>query len=159
MIFIPVNSNELPIKIKLNKSYGKNLIGIVNFQLNGLKGPALIDVTCNQIDSTVENPKRILKVLNLNIKLLNIYSIKTLAFNRVNNTNRDWYLTWEATNIEFYPLDSCDQILEVNVSKTFKGDLEFLPTHRPNFPDHDPCVIFTLVINPITERENKWNCI
>jgi hypothetical protein len=62
MIFIPVNSNELPIKIKLNKSYGKSLIGLVNFQLNGLKGPALIDVTCNQIDSTVENPKRILKV-------------------------------------------------------------------------------------------------
>jgi|TARA_B110000977_G_scaffold63960_1_gene87026 hypothetical protein len=62
MIFIPVNSNELPIKIKLNKSYGRSLIGLVNFQLNGLKGPTMIDVTCNQIDSTVENPKRILKV-------------------------------------------------------------------------------------------------
>ena len=56
MIFIPVNSNELPIKIKLNKSYGRSLIGLVNFQLNGLKGPTMIDVTCNQIDSTVENP-------------------------------------------------------------------------------------------------------
>ena len=62
MIFIPVNSNELPIKIKLNKSYGRSLIGLVNFQLNGLKGPTMKDVTCNQIDSTVENPKRILKV-------------------------------------------------------------------------------------------------
>lgn len=70
MIFIPINTTELPIKIQLNKSYGRSMIGLVNLSMNGLKEPCLIDVTCNQIDSTVENPKRILKVLNLNIKLM-----------------------------------------------------------------------------------------
>jgi hypothetical protein len=71
MIFVPVTSKELPIKIMLNKSYGKSLIGLVNFHMNGLKEPTLIDVTCNQIDSTVENPRRILKVLfKKNLKIV-----------------------------------------------------------------------------------------
>ena len=62
MIFIPIITSELPVTIKLSKSYTKSLIGLVNFHLNGFKQPTVIDVTCNQIDSTVENPKRILKV-------------------------------------------------------------------------------------------------
>lgn len=77
----------------------------------------------------------------------------------MNNTNRDWYITWEATNIELYPLDSSDTFLEVNVLKTMKGDLEFLPTYKNNFPDHDPRVVFTLVIQPISDRESRWTCI
>ena len=77
----------------------------------------------------------------------------------MNNTNRDWYLSWEAANIEFYPLDSCDTFLEINISNTFKGNLEFLPTHKVNFPDHDPHVMFTLAIKPINEALNKWACI
>jgi hypothetical protein len=75
MIFIPIISNEIPIKIELNKSYGRSLIGLVNFQLNGLREPTLVDVTCNQIDSTVENPKRILKVKISLFKLFFDYSI------------------------------------------------------------------------------------
>ena len=63
MIFIPVTSNKLSIKILTNKTYGKSLIGLASFHMNGLREPSLIDVTCNQIDSTVENPKRILKVV------------------------------------------------------------------------------------------------
>ena len=74
MIFIPIISNEIPIKIELNKSYGRSLIGLVNFQLNGLREPTLVDVTCNQIDSTVENPKRILKVKISLFKLFFDYS-------------------------------------------------------------------------------------
>ena len=62
MIFIPIITSDLPIKIKLNKSYGRSMIGLLNLRMNGLRDPCLIDVTCNQIDSTVENPKRILKV-------------------------------------------------------------------------------------------------
>jgi hypothetical protein len=62
MIFIPVISSDLPVTIKLSKSYAKSSIGLVDFHINGFKEPTLIDVTCNQIDSTVENPKRILKV-------------------------------------------------------------------------------------------------
>jgi hypothetical protein len=62
MIFIPVIASELPVTIKLNESYTKILIGLVNLHINGFKEPTLIDVTCNQIDSTVENRKRILKV-------------------------------------------------------------------------------------------------
>ena len=62
MIFIPVIASELPVTIKLSESYTKILIGLVNLHINGFKEPTLIDVTCNQIDSTVENPKRILKV-------------------------------------------------------------------------------------------------
>ena len=74
MIFIPIISNEIPIKIELNKSYDRSLIGLVNFQLNGLREPTLVDVTCNQIDSTVENPKRILKVKISLFKLFFDYS-------------------------------------------------------------------------------------
>ena len=77
----------------------------------------------------------------------------------MNNTNRDWYLSWEAANIKFYPLDSSDTFSEINILKTMKGDIEFLPTHKTNFPDHDPQVMFTLAIKPINEALNKWACI
>ena len=40
-----------------------------------------------------------------------------------------------------------------------KGDIEFLPTHKTNFPDHDPQVMLTLAIKPINEALNKWACI
>ena len=77
----------------------------------------------------------------------------------MNNTNRDWYLDWEAKNIKFYPMDSCDAFLEIDISKAVKGDLEFLPTHKSNFPDHDPQVHLTLAIKPINSQESRWVCI
>ena len=156
MIFIPINSKQLSITIKLNKSYNRSLIGLVNFHMNGLKSPSLVEVTCKQIDSTVENPKRILKlVFHENLNKNSMYPIKTIPFNRVTNTSRDWYLSWESTNIEFYPLDSSDDFLELNITKSTKENLEFMPTDRPGFPDHDPLVLLTLVIKPINERQNK----
>ena len=57
MIFIPITTKELTFKIKLNKSYEKSLIGLVSLQCNGFREAFWLDVTCNQIDSTVENPK------------------------------------------------------------------------------------------------------
>jgi hypothetical protein len=77
----------------------------------------------------------------------------------VTNTSRDWYLTWDASNIEFYPLDSCDNFLEFNISKTFNGELEFMPSNRTGFANHEPHVIFTLAIKPINVKETKWACI
>ena len=64
MIFIPITTKELTFKIKLNKSYEKSLIGLVSLQCNGFREASWLDVTCNQIDSTVENPKRISKVIH-----------------------------------------------------------------------------------------------
>jgi hypothetical protein len=64
MIFIPITTKELTFKIKLNKSDEKSFSGLVSLQCDGFKEASWFDVTCNQIDSTVENLKRILKVIH-----------------------------------------------------------------------------------------------
>jgi|TARA_B110000977_G_C10915275_1_gene430885 hypothetical protein len=139
MIFIPIYSDSMSFRFDLNKYYENYLIGLVDFQMGALKDPNFIEISCNQIDSTVENPKRILK---------NIF------FNRVNNTSRDKYLSWSNFNIAFYPLDSCINHLELKITKQ-----NGTPFIAKEFMANDPKIILTLALVPIKTKENKWVCI
>tara|TARA_B110000977_G_scaffold195967_1_gene275445 strand:+ start:2617 stop:2766 length:150 start_codon:yes stop_codon:yes gene_type:complete len=49
--------------------------------------------------------------------------------------------------------------LQLNISKTIDDEIQFLPTHKTGFPNHDPYVMLTVVIKPINEKDNKWACI
>ena len=62
MIFIPVMSHLHEIKIDLKRTYSQAEIGLLDFAMTARRTSDLIAVSCDQIDSTIENPKRILKV-------------------------------------------------------------------------------------------------
>ena len=66
MIFIPVMSHLHDIRIDLKRTYPQAEIGLLDFSMTARRTSDLIAVSCDQIDSTVENPKRILKVCQYN---------------------------------------------------------------------------------------------
>lgn len=140
MIFIPISENSTTIQIDLNKNYENYSIGLVDFEISGLKDPQFIEICCDQIDSTVENPKRILK---------------NIMFNRINNTSRDWFLTWKSSNIAFYPLDCCINNLKLKVTGQ-NGQPLIAKMFLKNV---DPKIVLTIALAPIKNKENKWACI
>jgi hypothetical protein len=37
-------------------------------------------------------------------------------------------------------------------------EIQFLPTHKTGFSNHDPCIMLIIAIKPINEKDNKWVC-
>ena len=150
MIFIPVRGHISPtngLKIPLEKSFKGYEIGLASFDLpNITKNPFLensIELTCDQIDSSLANPKRILK---------------RLCFNRP--IRNDYFNSWQANLIEFYPLDSDDTFITIKLgrlitSSTLGSDITY---HRySGYFDHES--FFTLVLRPINDQKSRWACI
>ena len=104
-------------------------ISISNCNEKGVMSNAL-DITCEQIDATFDNPNRILRRLALNRCVPNEY-----------------YQTWTARHIQMVKVDSSDKYLtlKINRSKTGKA-LQFL---RYN----DATVHLTLAFSETTDSQ------
>mgnify|MGYP006164381481 CR=1 FL=1 len=62
MIFIPVVGNSETIRVCLKTSYPASEIGLLDFTMPASRNAALIEIVCDQVDSSLENPKRLIKV-------------------------------------------------------------------------------------------------
>jgi len=153
MIFVPARG-ELKngtITVVLNKPLNSCMIGLLDFSIPSInsKRPIQnsIDISCDQIDSTFWNPKRILN---------------RLCFNRV--IRFDYYNTWTAPIIEFHQVDSNDKFLTFNITRTI-GDPSRPTTLDIDFENKitnegfNVEVFFTIAIKPMTVEESRWNCI
>ena len=150
MIFIPVRSrlNNGKITVNLNRICKLCHIGIVDFYLPSINEKDIpentIDVTCEQIDSTFWNPKRLLK---------------RVCFDRVERN--DYYNKWQAHIIEYHRVDSAEQFLTFHVSRsisTAEGEHN-IKFHKFSNQSEDVEIFFTLALKPITDSESKWTCI
>lgn len=109
------------------------LIGLVDFHLPSINQRSnsenTIDISCDQIDSTFDNPKRLLK---------------RLCFDKVTDT--EYYNHWEAKHVEFKRVDSQDKFLTFRVSRTIgRPNIKFLKSID------DPQIFYTIAFKPITE--------
>ena len=115
-------------------------IGLVEFHLPNINRRAnnenTIDLTCDQIDSTFDNPRRLLK---------------RLCFEKVYEGN---YNHFEARFIDFKRVDSEDKFLTFNISRT-------IGNKNVNFAKavDSEMIYYTLAIKPINEASTKWKCI
>ena len=92
----------------------------------------IVDISCEQIDSSFDNPKRLLK--------------------RVVSSNAKWQHMTHYTPyfIDYKMIDSQDRFLKFTI-KRFDGEkLEFPGTKIAHA---------VLVLKPINEKEDKWLCI
>ena len=92
----------------------------------------VIDISCDQIDSSLDNPKRLLK--------------------RVVTSNHKWQqMTHYNPNfIDFKLVDSQDRFLTFNI-KRFNGQALQCPDN--------PTAHVVLAFKPINEKEDRWLCI
>ena len=149
MIFVPVRGTFIDgsLSFKLNKPLNSCMIGLLDFHLPKIDSKPYaentIDLTCDQIDSTFWNPKRLLK---------------RLCFNRVDKY--DFYNLWEANIIEFHKLESAEEILVFNISRTLShktGDGAITYHNYSGYNGHE--VFFTLVIKPLDSTTDRWICV
>ena len=117
-------------------------IGLVEFHLPSINDHEskenFIDITCDQINSTYENPKRLLR---------------RICFERL--SNRETYNNWEAIHIDFKRVDSDENFLHFRINRTLnKTPIEF------NRSINDRRVFYTLAIKPIGANDDeRWACI
>ncbi len=116
-------------------------VGLMSFHLPNINNrhhlENSIDITCDQIDSTFANPKRLLK---------------RLCFDRVKNNG--FFNRWEATIIDYKRVDSDDKFLTFHVNRTTtRKPVEF------NSSVTNTKIYYTLAIKPITDGESRWTCI
>ena len=146
MIFVPVRGTlrDGKITLQLNKPLYSCQIGLLDFSIPSINERHSVqnslDITCDQIDSTVWNPKRILK---------------RICFDRV--TVYNFYNLWNARVIEFHPIDSADTFLTFNIQRTLGTGEVVYEVQRGNV--YDPEIFFTIVIKPIKNEESRWTCI
>ena len=111
-------------------------VGLVEWHMPSLDSKHytdnVVDISCEQIDSSFDNPKRLLK--------------------RVVSSNVKWQhmVHFMPKFIEFKLVDSQDRYLKFNVKK-FGGE-------NMNFPSNSTAHI-VLAFRPITEKEDRWLCI
>lgn len=109
------------------------LIGLVDFHLPSINQRSnsenTIDISCDQIDSSFDNPKRLLK---------------RLCFDKVDDTA--YYNHWEAKNIEFKRVDSQDKFLTFKVTRTIgRPNIKFVKSID------DPRIYYTIAFKPISD--------
>ena len=84
-------------------------VGLVEISLSNCNEKGVmsnaIDISCEQIDSTVDNPTRILRRLALNRCVPNEY-----------------YQTWVARHIQMEKIDSSDKFLTLKIRRTKTGE-------------------------------------
>lgn len=116
-------------------------VGLVSFHMPNINNRQFsensIDITCEQIDSTFANPKRLLK---------------RLCFERVKNNA--YFNNWEAKIIDYKRVDSDDKYLTFNINRTTsQKPIEF----NNSVTNHT--VFYTIAIKPISDGESRWSCI
>ncbi len=95
-----------------------------------------IDIQCKQIDSTFDNPHRILK---------------TICFNKV-DTGYAYYNQWTARHFEFQDVDSQDKFLTFQIKRSIDGKIVRFHSSLVG----DPEIFFTLVFEPIKNDCLRW---
>ena len=97
-----------------------------------------IDIKCDQINSTFENPKRLLK---------------RICFNRLKSRGDQYYNQWEANFLDFQQIDSNQKVLSFSITRTFGGSpIEFSDVVQ------DKKIFLTLALKPYEEND-RWSCI
>ena len=91
-----------------------------------------IDIYCDQIDSTFDNPKRLLKRLYF----------ESIGENQSCNI-------WEAKIINFQQIDSSDRYLNFRIRRTFEGTI-------PKFHKVDPRIFLTFALRD--KKDERWTC-
>jgi len=114
-------------------------VGLLEFHLPMINQRAnnenTVDITCDQIDSSFDNPKRLLK---------------RLCFDKVDD--KDYYNHWEAKTIQFHKVDSTENYLTFRLSRTLgKKSIKFARSIE------NPQIFYTLAIKPITDKHDSWN--
>ena len=149
MIYVPIRGilKDGKLTVSLNKPLKSCHIGLLDFNIPNINEKGVqfntLDISCDQIDSTFYNPKRILK---------------RLCFDRVDKD--DYYSSWKANVIEYHAVDSDDRFLTLNIMRTLPtNDSSFNITfheYKSQVADHE--IIFTLVMKPLSHSE-RWACI
>ena len=108
-------------------------IGLVEFHLPSINDMDLpdnvVELTCDQIDSTFLNPKRLLK---------------RLVFEQTGN----YYNHFEAKNIQFQAVDSQDKFLSFQLKRSSKS-------HRLAF-EFSSIGYITLAFKPFENEDRRW---
>lgn len=130
--------SEGVIKVALSEPC-KCFVALAEFHIPNTNQKAheenFIDITCEQIDSTFLNPKRLLK---------------RICFERIHD--HQVYNHFEAKNLDFQLVDSTDKFLTLHVFRTKEPHkLRFVKGHA------DLTVYYTLAIKPIDENDvDRW---
>lgn len=95
-----------------------------------------VELTCEQIDSTFDNPRRL---------------VKRLLFNRLSKDEN--FNSWEAKWFDFKLVDSNDDFLNFTIKRLNKHSV------RVNKNVKDRFIYLTLVFKPISEKKLHWNAI
>ena len=94
-----------------------------------------IDITCDQIDSTFDNPNRLLRRIPLN-----------------RSEPKDFYQSWAARHLYMETLDSNDKFLTLHIYRTKSGDaVEFTRSTKTGVDE----VYLTLAFSDSTDSE-RW---
>ena len=96
-----------------------------------------VEISCHQIDSTFENPHRILK---------------TICFNRVRGDAH--YNQWTTQQLEFHDIDSQDKFLTFQIRRAIGG--KTIRFHK-SVSEHK--IFFTLAFEPIKKECDRWTNI
>ena len=126
-------------QIKLNEPCNC-LVALADFHIPNINQHGFdengIEISCDQIDSTFDNPRRILK---------------RLPFNRINKD--DHFNSWEAKWLDFKTIDSADTFLDFSIKRLNKQ------TVRINKSVKDRFIYLTLAFKPINDQNLRWNAI
>lgn len=128
------NGNTITIQLKepCKCRIALTAISIPNFNVRGALENA-VDIFCDQIDSTFENPHRLLQ---------------RIPFNRLEKDEH--FNTWTAQHIQLEKVDSDDDFLTLTIKRTINEDnLKFVKAK-------DPDIFITLLFMEETEPTH-WN--
>ena len=95
-----------------------------------------VEMTCEQIDSNFDNPRRILK---------------RIFYNRL--PKDETFNSWEAKWLDFKQIDSTDKFLEFDLRRLNKQHV------RLNKNVKDRFIYLTLAFKPISDKNLRWNPI
>ena len=144
MKFVSTSANVVngEFKLDLDRSC-KCRVALVEFNLPNINQQNCdensVEIACSQIDSTFDNPHRILK---------------TICFNRLRGES--YYNQWSTQNFEFHEIDSQDKFLTFTIRRAIGG--KGIKFHK-SLTAENPTVFFTLAFQPIKDAHARWMAI
>ena len=144
MKFVATSANVVNGEFKLELDGPcKCRVALVEFNLPNINQQNCdensVELSCTQIDSTFDNPNRILK---------------TLCFNRVRGDAH--YNQWSTQNLEFHDIDSQDKFLTFNIKRAIGG--KPIRFHK-SVMSESPTIFLTLAFEPIKNECRRWSNI
>lgn len=125
---------KIPLDKPCNGKVGLAEISISVFNAKNIYDNA-IDITCDQIDSTFENPNRLLRRIPLN-----------------RSDPKDFYQAWTARHLYMETLDSNDKFLTLHINRTKSGEpVEFTRSLKIGVDE----VYLTLAFSDSTDSQ-RW---